>query len=95
METTVQTQTKTESEIRAEIKDELLEEQSELTNWEGVLSFFIPLIGLILYLSYIHKERYYNLAKKAGNISLLGVLSYILFAIISHDLNKWLYNLIN
>lgn len=77
METTLQA--KTESEIKT---DEISEQQSILTNWEGIFSFLIPLIGLILYLSYIHKDRHYQLAKRAGNIALLGLITYVLLLVI-------------
>jgi len=46
----------------------------------GILGFFIPLIGLILYL--IWKDEKPNSAKAAGTGALIGVIASIVFSIL-------------
>jgi hypothetical protein len=55
---------------------EIIFEDEQLTGSEQTLCFLFPIIGMILYLSYIHRgDCYVDMARKAGNISWVGLIA--------------------
>jgi len=58
----------------------LLEKQNQNSPGLNVLSFFLPVVGLILYIAYSHD--YPQKAKNCGKWTLVGFVANIIFLII-------------
>ena len=70
---------KTEKVKTEKVKEEPVKEEKANFGW-GVLGFFIPVVGLVLFLVFMNKKK--SLAKTAGIGALIGVIKNVIVIIL-------------